>query len=164
MAKKPHVLFFKTMITLAGVSVLGAILFFRGTKPKSAFTRETGVIAHSGKSYADYPARNGKFHYLLLEGNARPFELFIGKDPGDFSPAYEKLDGLQVGDTITIYHDELLVQSIKPVNKLAYFIDKGKTAYFIKGSRDKYFAYFIWGFCLLFSAVMVILKRKGIIY
>lgn len=165
MAKSPYALFSKTMTTLAGICILAGTLYFRGTKPKSKFIKQTGIITYLGKTYADLPNRHhGKYRYLLFDGYPRVLELFIGKDPGDFSPNYENLDQLRLGDTITIYYDEPLNEKTEQVNRLAYFIDKGNTAYFIMGSRDKYIAYFVWGFSLLLAVVLVALKRKKIIY
>lgn len=40
---------------------------------------------------------------LKVKGYPKTFELFIGKDFGDFSPEFEKIDDLKLGDKIDVF-------------------------------------------------------------
>ena len=101
--------------------------------------------------------------YLKVAGYSKAFELFIGKDPGDFSPAFEQVDKLKTGDIVTVFFDEEESKSSDEafINRLAQFVDSGQKAYFIRGSKDKYFGYFGIALGACIGVGLVLLKRAG---
>jgi hypothetical protein len=148
---------------IVSILVLGFIISIRGYKEKKDFYQVTGIITSITRSIPSYSNRHdGKIRYLQVKGHPKPFELFIGKDPGDFSPAFEQLDQLKAGDVITVYYDEdeLTGSSIDDVNRLAQFIDKNQQPYFIRSDKDKYFGYFAIGMSACIGATLLLLDRK----
>ena len=137
-------------------------LFHRATKDKSDFKKVKGVVEYIGTSSPlnqnNHPPR---YRYLKVEGYGRPFELFIGKETGDFSPELEKIDTLQPGDTVTVYYDENISIQNAPVNRLAYFIDLNNAPVFVKGIWETGAAYFIGGFSVALFFWVFALKKKG---
>ena len=148
MAKAVHNIFVESSIGLAGVMIMSVFLFVRAGKEKSDFNKISGEIISLEKT-------NTKNRLLQIEN--RTFELFTGKDAGDFKPAFERIDELKPGDKITVYFDE----QDDPINRLAYFIDKGNEPYFIKGSWEKGLAYFLAGLCMAIFILLLVLKRLG---
>ena len=131
---------------------------------KSSFEKITGTIVLFNKESGSRSNRNtSKFRYLQVDSYPKTFELFIGKDWGDFKPKFEKVDDLKIGDTVTIYFDENFKTESDPVNRLVYFIDKGQMSIFVKGSWEKYLSYFIFGSAVIIFFALVLAKRKSII-
>lgn len=121
-----------------------------------------GKITYLDVTYQDYPNRDkGKYRYIQLNNYSRTFELFVGKDAGDFKPKMERVDSLQLGDIVTVYFDDRLNDQGDPINRLVYFIDKENKPFFVKGSWEKGLAWFLVGLSLTGIAILVILKRKG---
>ena len=158
--KKP--IFLNSLIGLSFASILGIFLLIRATKDKSSFEKTSGSIVllykENGLSTNDITS---KFRYLKVNGYPKTFELFIGKGWGDFKPKFEKVDELKIGDTVTIYYDENFKTKSDPINRLAYFIDRGQEPIFIKGGWEKYLAYFIFGSIIVILFVLIIAKRKS---
>ena len=108
------------------------------------------------------PARDtSKYRYLRIDSHPKIFELFIGKDFGDFKPKFEKVDTLSINDTITIYYDENFKTLDDPINRLTYYKDRGQEVIFIKGGWEKSLAIFIIGLSILIILVLIVLKRRG---
>jgi hypothetical protein len=158
--RKP--IFLKSLYGLSLAFILGILVLFRADKSESSFEKTTGILTFFNKE-SGLRSNNGvsKFRYLQLDSYPKTFELFIGKDWGDFKPKFEKVDDLKIGDTITIYFDENFKTESDPVNRLAYFIDRGHEPIFVKGSWEKYLAYFIIGLATIVLLILVVAKRKS---
>jgi hypothetical protein len=148
------------------ILVLGFGILTRGQKKKEGFQRVSGSVVGIAHTMAGQSNRHeGKMRYLQVSGYSKPFELFIGKDPGDFSPAFEALDKLKTGDVVTVYYDEDETNAADAavVNRLAQFIDQGQQPYFIRGSKDKYGGYFFISLAACMGVGLLLLKKKGTI-
>lgn len=162
MGKSNQPIFVKA-VAAAGLCLLFSFyLFHRATKNKRDFEQVTGVVEYIETSSPLSPNNNpARYRFLKVEGYARPFELFIGKETGDFSPELERVDAIKPGDTVTVYYDENISIQHAPVNRLAYFIDRNTISLFVKGSWDKGMAYFISSFSLVLFFWVLALKKKG---
>jgi hypothetical protein len=147
-AKTVHNIFGESLVGLITIMIISVFLFVRAGKEKSAFNKLSGKITSLEKT-------NAKKRLLQVEDHT--FELFIGKDVGDFKPKFERIDKLKPGDYITIYFDD----QGDPINNLAYFIDKGDEPFFIKGSWEKGMSYFLAGLCVTIFILLYTLKRLG---
>ena len=158
--KKP--IFINSLFSLSFVLILAIFLFFRANKDKSSFEKTRGKIVLFNKENGLSTNNNSSnFRYLKVDSHPKTFELFIGKDWGDFKPKFEKVDDLKIGDSVTIYFDENFKTESDTINRLAYFIDRGQEPIFVKGSWEKYLAYFIFGSVLIILFVLVVAKRKS---
>jgi len=162
MEKTKHPIFLKAISSLAFCFVLSGFLLVRANKSKKDFNLVSGVVEYIGKSSPLYPNKNpDKYRFLKIDAYNKPFELFIGKATGDFKPTLEKLSLLLPGDSIDVYYDENFSTRKEPVNRLAYFIDRGKETIFIKGNWEQYLAFFLIGLSAVILVWVAILKRKG---
>ena len=154
--------FKKSIVALLFAIVTCFFFLQRADKAKTSFSKSNGVIISLNKVNDNYPGKDSlKFRYLQIDNYPKPFELFIGKNAGDFKPKFENIDNLKLGDSITVYFDESYKTQNKPVNNLVYFIDKGQESFFIEGNSKKNLIYGIIVFCLIFILVLLILKKKG---
>ena len=162
--RKQYQIFNQSLAGVITIIVLSSFVLFRGTKDKSEFKKVSGNVVYLDKTFQELPNRHqGKYRYLMIDNYPKAFELFIGKDPGDFKPDYENIDSLEVGDEITIFYDETNRETDPRINRLLQFIDKQNQSYYIRGRHDKFLGYLgtIAGF---FIGVWIIyLKRKGTI-
>ena len=150
---------------LAGATtaiVLGILLLNRSAKTKEEFIKIEGAVTYFDKQFENLPTRDlGKYRYLVIGGTSRVFDIFIGNEPGDFSPEFERMDELTIGDTVTLYYDDNSYTEGQLVNNLARFIDRDKEPIFIESSKtDKTLGYIVVG--LGFALVIVILTLKKI--
>jgi hypothetical protein len=158
MPKPTYPVFSKSIIAIIGVIILSVILYLRADKEKTAFDNISGRLIYFEHSYEDFPNRNkDKYRYLALDNYPKVFEVFVGKDAGDFKPKFEQIDLLKKGDKITVYFDD----QADHINRLAYFIDRGNQPIFIKGSWEKNAAYFLAGLSIGLLALLLALKRQG---
>lgn len=161
-AKKQYPVFKKSLAGVITILVLGSLILIRGTKEKTEFPHISGKIIYKGKVYEELPKSDkGKYRYLNIDTYPKMFEIFVGKDRGDFKPDYEQIDSLRKGDTIEIYFDIDPTETDIRLNRLIQFIDKDGKPYYIRGSKDKYGGYFIIGLGILLGAVLVYLKKTG---
>ncbi len=154
------------MFGVATIISLGFVILTRGQKQKHDFDSITAQIISIGRSFPGASNRHeGKMRYLQVGRYPKVFELFIGHDTGDFSPAFEKLDALKAGDIVTVYYDEEKTRAAdnESVNRLAQFIDKNGKPYFTRGSKDKYGGYGAIGAGILIGLTLLVLKQKGTI-
>lgn len=162
MSKSKQPVFAKAVRGAALCFLISFYLFHRATKNKADFEKVEGVIEYiessSPLSQNNNPAR---FRFLKVEGYARPFELFIGKEQGDFKPEINKIDALHPGDTVAVYYDENVYTQSDPVNRLVYFIDRNNEPILVKGSWEIWLAYFIGGFSVALFFGVLALKKKG---
>ena len=160
--KKQYPIFTKSIIGVIIIIVLGLFILIRGTKEKTEFQNITGRITYLNKTFEELPNRNqGKYRYLSIDSYSKVFELFIGKDFGDFKPKYEKIDDLKIGDNIVVYFDVDLNETDVRLNRLLQFIDKDGQPYFIRGSKDKTGGYFFIIIGILLSGLIIYLKKIG---
>ncbi len=159
------------------IILLGVALTIRGEKDKTEFTDRTGKILRIVNKHERYPNLDlAKYRYIYVSGCRRPLQVFIGRDPGDFTPVLERIDQLTVGDSVTVYADGLddsktsllenMMQLVTgpdddPVNRHLQFIDKGGEPYFIEGDYTTR-----WGIGFIASGIGLIawiywLKRSG---
>ena len=162
MHKSTKPIFTRAVASLAFCFALSLFLYSRATKNKADFTATSGVVEYLENNHPFYPNKNAhKFRYLKVEGYAKPFELFIGKDAGDFKPRFERVDLLQPGDTVTVYYDENLYTKKDPVSRLVYFIDRKQETIFVKGHWEKNLAYFLAAISLIVLVWVLRLKQRG---
>ncbi len=159
--KKPAQIFGGALVGVAGILFLGVDIISRGYKEKEAFFHVTSQVTSIADSIVGQPdSRNSKQRYIRVNDYPKTFELFVGKDFSDFEPAFEQLDKVEPGDTVTVYFDETK-DSPTTVNRLVQFIDKGKTPYYIKGKKDVYVGYSAIAFCAGIVTYLLIQKKKG---
>lgn len=162
MTKPKPPIFDIAVVSLIFCFLMSVYLFYTAVKSKLAFPSIKGVVESIGNKSSIYPNKNpDKYRYLKLEGFPKPFEIFVGKEAGDFTPALDKLDSIKPGDTLVIYYDDNPLVKNAPVNRMAFFIDRGKEPVFVKGSWGKYIAYFIAAVSVLTLVWVVRLWKKG---
>lgn len=160
--KKQYPVFKKSLAGAITIIILGSFVLVRGIKEKSDFHRISGRITYLGKVYEELPNRDkGKYRYLLIDTYPKMFELFIGKDYGDFKPKYERIDSLKPGDDILVYYDVNSKETDIRLNRLVQFIDKEDKPYFIRGSKDRNFGFFLIGIGILLGGIIFYLNKTG---
>lgn len=160
--KKQHPIFWKSIIGIITIIAIGLAILIRGTKGKGEFQSIEGNITYLDKTYKELPNRHqGKYRYLTLDNYPKTFELFVGKDLGDFKPQYERIDDLRTGDKIVVYFDENSNESDARLNRLTQFIDKDGQPFFIRGSIDKTGGYFFIIIGILLGGLLFYLKKIG---
>src|SRR5687767_2706958 len=105
------------------LSALSVIFILNNTQDKHKYANLVGTIIYKSDKLGDLPNRNfGKYRYITLDTYSLPFELYIGKDFGDFKPLYERLDSLQVGDFISVFFYETENDKNEGINRNIQFI------------------------------------------
>ena len=161
--KRVYPIYFKALVGIVTVLGLGMYLLTRSEKAKTEFSKANGPIVYFDSVYSNLPARNhGKYRYIIVEGTERVFQIFVGNDPGDFSPEFSRIDELAVGDTVDLYYDDNSYTSKQEVNSLTRFIDRREEPYFIQGAgTDKKLGYVILGLGATLLIVVIALKFRG---
>ncbi|MBC9911686.1 hypothetical protein [Chitinophaga varians] len=161
--KAPQRIFLKSVLSFVGLIILGFFSYFRAGLNKADLQKITGNINYLEKTFNNYPpARNsGKCRYIRVDNYLDVFEIFIGKDKGDFAPVLEKIDSLRIGDEITVYVDNLISPQEDIINSNVRFIDRGNEPVFIRGNSLKNVAIFLVGLSALSLIGLVVLKKKG---
>ena len=161
--KKP--IFKKSLIACLLIIGFGIYLTTRGTKEKTEFENITGRIDYFDKTFQEINYRGkGDHRFIHVVDFPVVFDLFVGKATGDFSPEFENLDNLKIGDEITVYYaakTPFQKNTDLRFNKTVQFIDKDNQAYFIRGNKDKYGGYAAMGFGMIMVVSLVLLKRTG---
>ncbi len=164
--KQPAHIFIKSLFGVATIIALGFVILTRGQTQKHSFNSITAQIISIGRTFPGaFNRHEEKIRYVQVGNYPKVFELFIGHDTGDFSPALEQVDALKAGDIVTVYYDEEHTKAADTdtVNRLAQFIDKDGKPYFIRGNKDKYGGYGIIGAGVLIGLTLLVLKIKGTI-
>jgi hypothetical protein len=104
---------------------------------------------------------SGKHRFLALDSYPYVFNLFIGKDFGDFSPKYENIDKLHLGDWVTVYYEHEPRYSDNKINYSAQYIDNASINFFERGGKAAYIGCFSIFTALLLVVIGYYLKRKG---
>ncbi|MEQ8471409.1 MAG: hypothetical protein RIC35_09490 [Marinoscillum sp.] len=164
--KKTYNIYFKSLVGIATIIGLGILLLNRSAKTKQDFIEISGSIHYLDQEYQNLPIRNkGKYKYLVIDGTERVFEIFVGTDPGDFSPKLSRIDELTVGDTVKLYYDDNSYTRGELVNSLTRFIDKSGEPYFIENSgTDKTLGFVVLALGGILLIVVFTLKFAGRIY
>src|SRR5690242_18263935 len=102
----PVPLTFRGITAISIVLAIMAIFYVKNnSREKKDYAKTTGEIVYLDKHLGELPFRDvGKYRYLKLEGYEYPFEIFVGKDPGDFSPKYDQIDDLKPGDRVSVFY------------------------------------------------------------
>ncbi|GAA0872179.1 hypothetical protein GCM10009117_13260 [Gangjinia marincola] len=163
--KEPKEIFYKSLIACIAIVGFGIYLSIRGSKEKTEFESVTGKIDYFDKTFQEINYRNkGNHRFIHIEDFPLVFDIFVGKEKGDFGPKFEQLDNLKIRDEITVYHaDKTPLQRNRDLrfNKTVQFIDKGGEAYFIRGNKDKFGGYILSGIGILLGITLLILKNIG---
>lgn len=116
------------------------------------------------KHLGELPFRDiGKYRYLMLQGYPFPFEIFVGKDPGDFSPKYDQIDNLRPGDVVSVFYYETEYTQEEKINRYIQFIDKGETSFFEQGDSQWTMAWVAVGLmCFVIAGAFALWKFKKI--
>ncbi len=130
---------FRSITVIAIIMIIMMIVYMQmNSKKKTEYTATTGQITYLDQQFEQWPPRNlGKYRYLKIEGYEYPFQIFVGKDAGDFKPKMEQIDLLKVGDTVTVFYYELEDTRKIGVNNFAQFIEKDNQPYFERGDSAK---------------------------
>lgn len=159
-----HPIFIKSVGGLLFCIAIGIFLLTRANKPKTDFQKLTGKITYLLNKLPNKEVRkDGKERYLQIENNERIFNIFVGKDWGDFKPEFEIIDSLKVGDSIDLYFDDNYKTESNQINNLTQYIDSNGKAYFIKGKMDETLGKFIISISVIGILLLLLLKRKSII-
>jgi len=166
--RQPADIFLQSMISAVALFLGGIYLLFLAHERREDMLQITGPLLTIQRELTDHPNRHiGKPRYLQIGGYNKYFEVFVGKDPGDFSPTLERIDSLRKGDMVTIYFVENDLSSEasqdESINRLAQYIEQDGRVYFVHGSGMKYIGYFVLtiSICLIIS--LLIFKKKGIV-
>lgn len=158
-------IFKKSILACLLITVFGLYLTTRGTKDKSEFESIKGKIDYFDKTFQEINYRNkGNHRFIHIVDFPVIFDIFVGKETGDFSPKFEKLDELKIGDEITVYYAEktpFQKNTDSRLNKTVQFIDRNEQPYFIRGNKDKYGGYAAIAFGIIMSIILLILKKVG---
>ena len=152
-----------TKFLLISVVLLFVSIYYLTTtyKLKREFHNITGSVEWVSMKYGDLPQRDfSKYRYLKIDNFSRPFELFVGKEGGDFSPALDKIDSLKSGDEVTIYYDENFRTVLEPVNRLPYFIDRGANPVFIFSPSQRHLAWIMVGLSIACLTLVIVFRPK----
>ncbi len=163
--KEPKEIFKKSLLACILIVGFGIYLSIRGNKEKNEFESITGKIDYFDKTFGEINYKNkGNHRFIHIVDFHLMFDIFVGNKFGDFSPKFEQLDKLTIGDEITIYYAEktpLQKNQDFRFNKAVQFIDKDGVPYFIRGNKDKYGGYFFIGIGVLLTAALLILRQIG---
>ena len=162
---EPKRIFIKSLLISIGIIGFGIYLSLRAAKEKNEFESVTGTIDYFDKTFQEINYQNkGNHRFIHISDYPIVFDIFVGKEQGDFGPKFERLDSLQLGDEITIYHagkTPLQQQQDLRLNKTVQFIDKDDQAYFIRGNKDRLGGYLLGGFGVILIITLVLLKKAG---
>ncbi|MEO8150244.1 MAG: hypothetical protein ABI723_21600 [Bacteroidia bacterium] len=158
--KKP--IFTKALLGLSVCLVISVYLIIRAGKSKTDFIKLTGNIT-ALTDQLDNPANTheGKMRYIQLDNSERIFEIFIGKDAGDFKPDYEIIDSLKIGEKIDLYYDDNYKTKSHQINSLTQYIDRNGEPVFIRGGVDKIMGMVLMGLSIVMLIIILILKKAG---
>jgi hypothetical protein len=160
--KKKYIIFKKSMAGVITILALSVLILSRGHKTKLDFQHVKGKLIYVEKTFEELPNRHlGKYRYLKLESFPKTFELFVGKDFGDFKPEFERIDNLRVGNEIDIYFDENSTETDLRINRLVQFIDKNEEPIFIRSGKDKSLGYILFALGFILGTVLFYLKKIG---
>lgn len=139
-------LFLKTVwgaIAIVAMSVYGLI---ESSKEKEELKTISGQIEFIAQQYQNLPIRDfGKYRYIKINSEAKPFEIFTGKESGDFKPEMEKLDELKAGDEVVLYVNSIAERQAEIVSRSVEIIEHNHLSYYIAGNGK--FKIFIFCLC-----------------
>jgi hypothetical protein len=157
-SRKP--IFIKSSIASVAMIAFGIYLYSKSLKSKYEFETVKGKIDFISNSFENLNPRDTR--YIHIEGFPLVFEVFVGKETGDFSPKFEQLDKLKIGDEIIAYHSgitPLQKNRDERLNKNIEFIDKENKAYYIRGNKNKIGGIFFISIGIFLTIGLIILRR-----
>ncbi|WP_162127079.1 hypothetical protein [Flavobacterium phycosphaerae] len=157
-SRKP--IFIKGSIANIVIIAFGIHIYANSLKSKSEFETVKGKIDYIGDSFENLNPRDTR--YIHIEGYPLVFQVFIGKETGDFSPKFEQLDKLKIGDEIIAYHSDITpLQKNRDtrLDKNLEFIDKDNKPYFVKGNKNKIGGIFFISVGLFLTIGLIVLKK-----
>lgn len=78
---------------------VGVSLMIRVDKPKEEFRKVTGTISYLENTYLGVRTKNdGRHRFMKIRNSHMVFDLFVGKNKGDFKPKFEQIDNLKLDD------------------------------------------------------------------
>ena len=157
-------IFKKGLLVSLLVIFAGLFFYYKSLKSKTDHEIVKGKIDYLDTKFENLKPRDHRFIHLI--GYDQTFDIFVGKEKGDFSPEFEQIDKLKIGDDIIVYHSETMKfqNKDKRVNRHVEYIDKDNIPYFIEGNSNKSFAIFFIGLGLILMSTLVILKMNKKIY
>ena len=76
-------------------------------------------------------------------------------------PALDKTESIKTGDTLTIYFSAReFMADIAPVNRFAYYIDKGKTPVFVFSPAQVQLSWILMGLSIIIIVIVLVGKAK----
>ena len=123
----------------------GLYLINRNEEPRESFNYQKGTISYIS-NINPYKSKSGprpKDVYLKLNEFDSVFELFTGKDKGDFTPRVDRLNELTQGDLIEVYYEENTKTNKGNVNRLLQYLDKDGELYYLRSNADEKIGYSI---------------------
>lgn len=152
----------KILFVCLSLFVMIVVFLFQNSKEKDEYLSITGYVEFMENSYKGFPKRNlGKYRYLKVDGYPYPFELFVGKDAGDFKPKFEQIDKLKQGDLVTVYYYETDNTHEEQINRFVQFVDKEGVSFFEIGNVHKVLGYFMLFLIFLLAVGGYVLYKKG---
>lgn len=145
------------------ILLIGSFLMYRTTRPKEEYYILKGKISYLENTIGTYKPRATK--YIKIENSPTMFDIFVGKESGDFSPELDKTDELKLNDEVTLYYSSTSTQKQYgniPLNNSIQFIEKENELYFHEGTKNKIAAYIVLtaGVLFLIIILIVILRKK----
>ena len=141
-------------IIAVSVALTGLMIVYiqMNSKEKIEYEKTTGQIIYLDKQLGQLPVRDlGKYRYLEVDGYEYPFEIFVGNESGDFKPKFEKIDNLNLGDTITVFYYQTEDVQNEGINRFIQFIDKKDDSYFERGNSSKTLGAVVISICVLLT-------------
>jgi hypothetical protein len=154
------------VIKLIGASLFaittGLFVINKGLKNKDSFNKISGKVILLENNYMDIDERHvGKQKFIQIDNYEEVFNVFNGKDFGDFKPDLDKLTELKIGDEVEIYFSFNPIETKKePVNRHTQFIYKNNIPLYIKGSADRPLGIFFIASGIGFLVFAMVLNRK----
>jgi hypothetical protein len=150
----------------ASIAMMALGLDVMATRFKSRRSLDSisGTVTYLSDHWQDLPSTHpGKFRYIAVDTYPYVIEMFIGKAPGDYSPASEQVDSLKVGQRVLIYYDRSSDDDIREthINRSAQFIERDGIVYFERGNQDIYVGGFLVALSGLLLCFLIYVRQKG---
>lgn len=114
------------------------------SKSKEELEQISGKIEFIVDKYMNLPSRNfGKYRFIKIDSEIKPFEIFIGKETGDFKPDMEKIYQLKPEDTVVLYLNSLGNGEEAIVKRSIEIIEHNNKPYFISGNSKVWLIAFL---------------------
>lgn len=143
------------------IILIGTFMLIRTNRSKEDYYSLQGKINYLEDSIGKH--KNKSTRFIKLENNPTFFEIFVGKESGDFSPELDRTDELKINDEVTIYYGSTSTKQLFDsiyLNKSTEFIEKNNQLYFHEKTKSTYLAYFIIGIGSILFIILSIVRIK----